>query len=122
MVALQRRRQLRLQAEACATKKRPPLEASARELLGFFGGVGLDEFWTGDFGLFGIEVSFDFGAEAHAAVTVGIRFRMDDSGLAVSFIRFSACNFGGHFDGGLDGHTYLKWRRSHEEKSTAGNV
>jgi len=40
----------------------------------------------------------------------------------MGFIRFSASDFGGHADGGFDGHTYLKRGRRNKEKSAAGNV
>ena len=94
----------------------------ATKLLGFLGGGWLDEFGAGDFGLFGFDVGFDFGAEAHAAVAVGIGFCVNYPGLAVCFIGFSTGDFGGHADGGFDGHADLKRGRGHKEKSAAGNV
>ena len=90
--------------------------------VGGFRSGWLDEFRAGGLGLVGLDVGFDFGAEAHAAVAVGIRLCVHNSRLAVGFVGLSACDFGGHFDGGLYGHAHLKRGRSNKEKSATGNV
>jgi len=97
-------------------------KAAATNSSGFFGRGWLDEFGAGDFGLIGFEVGFDFGAEAHAPIAIRIRLCVNYSRLAVCFIGFSASDFGGHADGGLDGHTYLERGRSNKEKPAARDV
>src|SRR5258708_27136992 len=90
--------------------------------LGFVWGGWVGELGGGGLGLVGLDVGFDFGAEAHAAVAVGIRLCVHNSRLAVGFVGLSACDFRGHFDGGLYGHAHLKAGPSDKEKSAAGNV
>src|ERR1700675_3331430 len=97
-------------------------KAATTNSSGFFRGGGLDEFGARGFWLFRLNVGFDFGAEAHAAVAVGIRLCVHNPGLAVGFVGLAAGDFGGHADGRLDGHAYLKRGRSNKEKSATGNV
>jgi hypothetical protein len=47
---------------------------------------------------------------------------MHNPGLAVRFVGLTAGDFGGHFDGRLDGHSYLKRSGSDEEKPPARDV
>jgi len=98
------------------------LKVAATNSLRFFGGSWLDQFGAGGFGFFGLDVGFDFGTEAHAAVAIRIRLRVYHPRLAMRFVWLAPGDFGRHADGGFDGHTYLKRGRSNKEKSAARNI
>jgi len=101
------------------------LKAAATKSSGFARGLlsgWLDEFGAGGFRLVGLDVGFDFGAEAHAAIAVRIRLCVHNPGLAVGFVGLPAGDFGGHADGRFDGHAYLERGRGDEEKSATRDV
>ena len=66
--------------------------------------------------------SFDFGAEADAAIAVRLIANVYNTGVAVSFLGFIARDFGRHAQTGFDRHADLKRRRRSEVKSALRNV
>jgi len=62
--------------------------------------------------------SFDFGAEADAAIAVRLIANVYNAGVAVGFLGFIARDFGRHAQTGFDRHADLKRRRDKKRKST----
>src|SRR6266481_4333488 len=66
--------------------------------------------------------SFDFRAEADAAIAVRFIANMHNASAAVRFLGLISGDFDGHAQRGFDRHTYLERRGSGEIKSALRNV
>jgi hypothetical protein len=68
------------------------------------------------------EEGFDFGAEADAAVSVGLIADVDDAGAAIGVFLRLAGEVRRHAEHGFDGHANLKRGGSGEIEATARDI
>jgi hypothetical protein len=66
--------------------------------------------------------SFDFGAEADAAVSVWLIAHMDDPRGTAYFLGRVPRYFRGHAQSRFDGHTNLQGSRRGKEEAATGNI
>lgn len=68
------------------------------------------------------EESFDFGAEADSAITVGLIADVDDTGAAIGFFLGASSSLGGNAESRLNGHANLERSRRREIEPAARDI